>query len=519
MARRMKRLDWQRQSRWSRLERERQPARQRQSLERRQSSPRPKQVLLSPALVRGSFLFQIGPPPDKHLARVNEKSGYTHILRIRDCATFPSHEQEELRAIKSYNRHAKSIDLFLARKIFSAEGMFERVEKSMINSCGDSLPSRFGDMRERRLPREIRFLQFQHYGDKFFLWNRRGGGGSFRRMGKTSVSHGYDNIISTDNLLDAWKEFLHGKQKKKDVQEFEYSLIENISLLRSDLASGAYRHGSYTHFKIADPKPRDIHKASVRDRLVHHALYRILYPFFDRMFMADSYSCRQGKGTHRALKAFRKYAYQESKNHAKTVWVLKCDIRKFFASIDQQILITILRRHLSDECTMILLQNIIESFHSTEHGKGLPLGNLTSQLLVNIYMNEFDQFVKHTLKARYYIRYSDDFVFLSTNREWLESLLPRVRKFLHDRLALELHPQKVSLATLASGIDFLGWVHFPDHRILRTATKKRMFRRIAEAGGDEDTVSSYLGMLSHGNAHTLQQQIARLCKYKDARNR
>ena len=325
-------------------------------------------------------------------------------------------------------------------------------------------------------------------------------------MDKISISHSYDDIISADNLLDAWKEFLKGKQKKKDVQAFEYNLIENVSTLRSDLASGAYRHGSYTHFKVSDPKPRDIHKACVCDRLVHHAIYRVLYPFFDRTFVNDSYSCRLWKGAHRAMNTFRRYAYRASKNHTKTLWVLKCDIRKFFASIDQQILLTILRRHISDERTIALLQNVIESFYSTALGKGLPLGNLTSQLLVNIYMNEFDQFAKHKLKTQYYVRYSDDFVILSTDRKWLTSLLPCIQNFLFKNLKLELHPNKVSIQTLASGVDFLGWVHFPDHRILRTSTKRRMLKAVS-GSPNEATLMSYRGMLKHGNAHKLSKLI------------
>ncbi len=186
--------------------------------------------------------------------------------------------------------------------------------------------------------------------------------------------------------------------------------------------------------------------------------------------------------------------------------MLKCDIRKFFASIDQQILLTILRRHLFDKRTVALLQNVIESFHSTASGKGLPLGNLTSQLLVNIYMTEFDQFAKHILKAKYYIRYADDFLFLSQDRELLVSLLSRVENFLHDNLKLELHPKKVSISTLASGIDFLGWVHFPDHRVLRTSTKRRMLEAL-RGSPTEATVASYRGLLSHGNAHKLSQLI------------
>jgi RNA-directed DNA polymerase len=324
---------------------------------------------------------------------------------------------------------------------------------------------------------------------------------------RTCFFHTYENIISIDNLLGAWKEFLKGKRGKQDVQEFQYRFSDNILALHNELADKTYTHGGYYAFSISDPKPRSIHKASVRDRLVHHAIYRQLYPFFDKKFIADSYSCRLVKGTHRAMNTFRKYAYQESKNHTKTVWVLKCDIRKFFASVDHSILIAILRRDLSDERTIALLQNIIGSFYSTTPGKGLPLGNLTSQLLVNIYMNEFDQFAKHKLKVQYYIRYSDDFIFLSQNRTHLVSLLSRIQDFLCEHLALELHPDKVFIKTLASGVDFLGWIHFPGHRVLRTTTKRRMFRRIGETKGKKETVLSYFGLLSHGNTYKLRQQI------------
>ncbi len=323
---------------------------------------------------------------------------------------------------------------------------------------------------------------------------------------RTETAHSYDDIISADNLLEAWREFRCDKKGKRDVQTFEYNLIENIGVLQAQLAMGLYRHGPYTHFRISDPKPRDIHKACVRDRLVHHAIYRILYPIFNATFVPDSYSCRLHKGTHRALGTFRRYAYKASKNHTKTLWVLKCDVRKFFASINHQILLAIIRQRITDERTASLLENIIESFHSTASGIGLPLGNLTSQLLVNVYMNEFDQFAKHQLKAKYYIRYADDFLVLSTDREWLVQILPRIEMFLTDRLKLTLHPEKVSITTFSSGIDFLGWVHFPDHRVLRTSTKKRMFKALREAPNDS-TLASYSGLLSHGNANKLSKHI------------
>lgn len=277
---------------------------------------------------------------------------------------------------------------------------------------------------------------------------------------RIQLTHTYEDIISIENLLEAWKEFVRGKRKKKDVQEFQYRLMDNVLALHRDLAEKTYVHGPYHAFNISDPKPRNIHKATVRDRLLHHALYRKLYPFFDRTFIADSYSCRKEKGTHAAMERFRSFAYKVSRNHMRTCWVLKCDIRKFFASIDHTVLRSILQPYIPDKEILWLVSRIIGSFHSTREHQGLPLGNLTSQLLVNIYMNEFDQFVKHKLKAKYYVRYADDFVILSHDRGWLAEILPRVAEFLRTRLYLELHPDKVSIHTLASGIDFLGWVHF-----------------------------------------------------------
>lgn len=324
---------------------------------------------------------------------------------------------------------------------------------------------------------------------------------------KIQFAHTYEYIISLENLLEAWRGFVNGKRSRKDVLEFERNLMQNIIALHQDLVQKTYCHAPYEAFNISDPKPRNIHKASVRDRLLYHALYRILCPFFERTFIADSYSCRLGKGTHKAMNKFRAFAYQASKNHTKTVWVLKGDIRKFFASIDQTILTEIITRYIPDTDIIWLISKIVGSFHSTKKGVGLPLGNLTSQLLVNVYMNTFDQFVKHTLKAQYYIRYADDFVILSHNRQWLLDMLPRINDFLRDKLHLRLHPDKVSIRTFVSGEDFLGWVHFLDYRILRTTTKKRMFCRIRAKNGKTETVQSYLGLLGHGNAEKLKREV------------
>ncbi|MCC6290783.1 group II intron reverse transcriptase domain-containing protein [Candidatus Nomurabacteria bacterium] len=326
-------------------------------------------------------------------------------------------------------------------------------------------------------------------------------------MSKIIFQHTYNNIISLENLLEAWKEFVSGKRARKDVQEFERNLMANIISLHRDLAAKTYSHSKYQAFKISDPKPRDIHKASVRDRLLHHALHRTLSPFFTKTFISDSYSCQIGKGTHRALKRFGQFSKIVSRNDTRTAWVLKCDIKKFFANIDQMILLATIGKYIPDHDITWLLSVIVGSFDSGTKGVGLPLGNLTSQLLVNIYMNEFDQFVKHKLKVKYYIRYADDFAVISHDRTHLEMILPLMQDFLRKRLKLAMHPNKISMSTVASGVDFLGWVHFQDHRVLRAATKRRMFRNIEVQQGKEETVQSYLGLLSHGNTWKLQQKV------------
>ena len=308
-----------------------------------------------------------------------------------------------------------------------------------------------------------------------------------------------------ENLLEAWREFLNGKRKRKDVQEFSLSLMDNIIQLYQELANHTYNHGSYQAFRINDPKPRQIHKSLVRDRLLHYAVYRQLYPFFDRIFISDSFSCRIGKGTHKALNRFRKLGYRVSKNNTRTCWILKCDIRKFFENINHDILINILNKYIPDKNIIWLLERVVFSFSSAP-GRGLPLGNLTSQLFVNIYMNKFDQFIKHNLKIKFYIRYADDFVIFSHDKSWLEELLPKVADFLEERLRLKLHPDKIFIKTLASGVDFLGWVHFPEHRVLRTTTKRRMFKRIVLSNKPE-TINSYLGLLKHGNTHKIKSVI------------
>lgn len=331
------------------------------------------------------------------------------------------------------------------------------------------------------------------------------GGGRIRGM-KISLTHKFEDIISLENLLEAWQEFLPGKRNRKDVQEFNVNLMDNILKLHHDLVYHNYEHGGYKAFKVHDPKTRNIHKATVSDRLLHHAIYRQLYPFFDRTFIFDSYSCRLDKGTHRAINRFDELFLKVSKNNAKTCWVLKGDIRKFFASIDHEILISILKSYIPDQNTIWLLTKVINSF-DVGKDKGLPLGNLTSQLFANIYLNEFDQFVKHKIKAKFYIRYADDFIILSNSKDELEKQVLIIKDFLLSKLKLEIHPNKIFIKTMSSGVDFLGWINFPKYRVLRMTTKKRMFRKLRENNYKQESLNSYLGMISHGNGRKLKLRI------------
>ncbi len=319
-------------------------------------------------------------------------------------------------------------------------------------------------------------------------------------------THTYNSIISIENLLLTWEKFLRGKRRKKDVIKFQAELATNITSLYTDLKNKTYTHGPYSAFNISDPKPRNIHKATVRDRVLHHLIYKELYRHFHERFIFDSYSCRKNKGTHRALDRFRDFAGKVSKNHTRTCYVLKCDIKKFFASVDHAVLMKILERHIADADIRELILNIISSFHTTAPGVGLPLGNLTSQLLVNVYMHEFDMYLKQELKVKYYLRYADDFAILSEDRKYLENILPKLDTFLSGKLRLTLHEHKVYIKTYGSGVDFLGWVHFPHHRQIRTTTKKKVIRMM-KGYPKRETVSSYRGLLGHGNTYRLQKRL------------
>jgi len=313
--------------------------------------------------------------------------------------------------------------------------------------------------------------------------------------------------------------------KKADVLEFKSRLEDNIFRLHRELESKTYQHSHYTAFTVCDPKLRRIHKAVVKDRVLHHAIFRVLYPIFDKSFIYDSYSCRVEKGTHRSVRRLESFC-RKTKGHLvskrdtkcpklKNIFALKCDIKKFFDSVDQEILLNLIKKKITDEDAIWLIEKIIKSFP-----KGLPLGNVSSQLFANIYLNELDQFAKHSLREKYYLRYCDDFIILSKDEKYLQNLIPVLDNFLQENLKLNLHPDKILIRKYRQGIDFLGYVVLPHYRVLRTKTKRRMFRKLDEKyaklkSGEisEDcfnsSFQSYLGVLKHCKGWEIQAFLKR----------
>jgi len=332
----------------------------------------------------------------------------------------------------------------------------------------------------------------------------------------------FERIASLENLVLAWEEFRKGKDKKFDVQIFEYSLEQNLFSLHRDLISKKYSHGPYSGFYIRDPKVRHIHKAEVRDRVLHHAIFRILNPLFEKTFIADSFSCRIDKGTHKGVLAVERMIRKESQNYTRPCFVLKCDIEKFFNSVDHETLLAVLKKSIIDTDTIWLLEQIVRSFSADDttpfYRRGLPIGNLTSQLFANIYMNEFDQFIKHEMRIKHYARYTDDFIIVSADKEYLDKLINPFQEFLQRRLKLSLHPKKCSILNIRRGIDFLGYVVLPHYCLLRSKTKKRIFRKLKQkamqyrSGQINDnslsqSLQSYLGVLSHALTYKLSQDL------------
>lgn len=310
------------------------------------------------------------------------------------------------------------------------------------------------------------------------------------------------DMFTIEKMFLCWREFKKGKTKKDDICDFLLHLYKNILNIQVEISSGNYEHQKYTHFVLSDTKKRDIHKATVKDRFIHYVLFNNLYQYFEKIFIFDSYSCRINKGTQKAVNRFLEFGRKCGKNNAMTVYVLKLDIRKCFASIDQIILKKLLEKYLQEKDLLTILCKIIESFNYGFPDKGIPLGNVTSQLFINIYLHELDTFIKEKLKVKYYVRFADDFVILDPDKLTLERCKKEIEDFLVLSLKLEIKKENRYIRTLSSGVTFLGYKVFPRYIAVKTKNKKRFLAKVTSKN-----IHSYLGFLKHCYSNKLQLEL------------
>ena len=295
----------------------------------------------------------------------------------------------------------------------------------------------------------------------------------------TQVAGSYADLCTWENLYTAYRKAAKGKRQRSAAARFEYRLEDNLLQLQDELASETYRPGPYTSFTIHEPKRRLISAAPFRDRVVHHALCQVIEPAFERSFIDHSYANRVGKGTHRALDTCQQWARRYR-------YVLQCDVRQFFPSIDHALLRQALNRRVQDGALRRLISAIIASgagvlseeyemvyfrgddLFAVNRPRGLPIGNLTSQFWANCYLNSFDHFVTRTLGCSAYLRYVDDFLLFSDSKtqlwQWRAAVIERMAA-----LRLAIHEQKAQVRPVAQGTPFLGFTVYPTHRRLCAA--------------------------------------------------
>lgn len=323
----------------------------------------------------------------------------------------------------------------------------------------------------------------------------------------------YSNICSFENLHLAYLKARRCKRYRKEVLLFSNNLEENLINLQKKLLNKTYESGTYKIFYIHEPKKRKIMSLPFRDRVIHHALCNIIEPLFDKIFIHDSYACRVKRGAHAGADRLTQYLREAKRKYPK-IYCLKCDIKNYFGSINHKVLIQIIQRKIKCYDTMWLIENVI---NSTEGIRGIPIGNLTSQLFANLYLNELDYFIKHDLRIKYYIRYMDDWIISAPDKEYLWDTLKQIKIFLQEELFLELN-NKTSIFPISQGIDFLGYRIWATHRLLRKSSKKRIKRKLKmyqklhkenkiKINKITSSLMSWLGHTSHCSSYNLRKKI------------
>jgi len=321
-------------------------------------------------------------------------------------------------------------------------------------------------------------------------------------------------VVDFANLYQAFQAAGSGKRDRREVQIFEHDLETKLWEIHREVSAGSYRWGEFRRFLISDPKRRQTKAAPFRDRVLHHALFNVINPILRRGFIADTYACIGGRGTHRAVNRFHSFVHARNGSG----YALHGDIHSYFASVDHEILMALLRRRIGDGALLRLLGSLVA--HGAEApGKGMPIGNLTSQLFANLYLDPLDHFVKEGLRIRYYLRYMDDFILVVGDRLEGRFALRRIAGFLDAALALGLNRRRVVLAPLSAPQDVLGYVHFADgHRRVRRRSVRRLWRRLPRldarlASGEltwefvRASIGSWFGLARHADAYRLSTAI------------
>jgi len=373
----------------------------------------------------------------------------------------------------------------------------------------------------------------------------------------------FQEVCEIENLYSAYLKARKGKNHIAEVIEFTYNLESELLKLQKELISQTYKTGKYLHFIIFEPKERKISALPFRDRVVHHAICNIIEPIFDKSFIYDSYACRTGKGTHAGADRIQSFIRKVKSNY----YVLKCDVSKYFPSVNHEILKKMIREKIADKNLLQLLDKIIDSpdleksdcqeqktqnslqksessiLYQTEDNcttkpncsspnllfednkescskqnhSGIPIGNLTSQLFANIYLNKLDEYVKYELRIKYYIRYMDDFIIIHESKQYLHEVKDKVIS-LFVSMRLTMHPKKANIFPIALGVDFLGYRIFNNHRLVRKSTVKRFLKnakgKIKEySKGYMDfdklmeSFNSWESYMDNGNSYNLKKDL------------
>jgi retron-type reverse transcriptase len=326
----------------------------------------------------------------------------------------------------------------------------------------------------------------------------------------------YNQISDIDNIENAYRRTRIGKRYDAEAMRFHYNAYDHIISIYNDLAWRRYNVGRYREFVIKDPKERLIQYLPLRDRIVQQALHQIIEPIYDRGFIDDSYACRKGMGTHRAMRRLQYFVRAaEQRWPDGEIYYLHCDVHKYFLHIDHDVLYDLMARKIKCLDTLRLIRSIIDSSTSSP---GLPIGSLFSQLSANVYLDVVDQFVKHTLRERFYLRYMDNFIIIHHDKRHLLLVKNEIEDVLVNRLRLTFNPTMTRIDTAKTGVEFVGYRVYADRIKIKKATTTRMKKRLREMQAmyrlgrmslDDITkrIRSWLGHCKHASASALTRKI------------